>query len=97
MLRNPILPEAFDILRRAVEPGTNGKAQPTHNRRVEAERLVGMADGRAYSGGHKKAGSWLAQQLRDDGYSFAEAETALQSFRGRYPDYTTPTRKCGLP
>ena len=57
----------------------------THSRdRVAADRLIGRALEQA-AGGRNDAGFWLAAQLRDNGYSRAEAEAILSEFGSRVP------------
>jgi hypothetical protein len=54
--------------------------------RVDTERLIRMALDRVCHGGRNQAGFWLASQLRDNGYSFSEAEACMQSYRTLCPD-----------
>ena len=57
----------------------------THSRdRVAADCLIGRALEQA-AGGRNDAGFWLAAQLRDNGYSRAEAEAILSEFASRVP------------
>lgn len=72
------------------EQRTNGKphALPA-NGRVDAERLIHDALERAGSQGRNNCGLWLATQLRDNGYSQTEAESAMRDYRGRVSDTNT--------
>ena len=74
----------------AAEQRTNGKPHAMlANGRVESERLIRMALDRVGSEGRNNAGFWLAGQLRDNGYSQAEAEGAMRNYRGRVPAINT--------
>jgi putative DNA primase/helicase len=65
---------------------TNGRT-PAAGGRVDPERLVRSALARVgSSGGRNNSGMWLACQLRDNGYSQREAESAMRNYRGRAPD-----------
>jgi hypothetical protein len=69
-----------------IQPQTNRKVHTTYpNGRVDVERLIRMALDRMGSEGRNNAGFWLAAQLRDNGYSFMEAELAMRIYRDRCP------------
>ena len=66
---------------------TNGTRR-VHNGqcdRVDQERLVRMALDRVGADGRNNAGLWLACQLRDNGFSTAEAEHAMRDYHSRVP------------
>jgi len=68
----------------ADNPPNERKPRVTPNGRVPAERLVSQA--LEWAGeGRNKAGFWLATQLRDNGYSAAEAEQAILDYANRVP------------
>jgi len=54
------------------------------DRRPSAEQLIRMAIERV-GGGRNNAGTWLACQLRDNGYSTEDARAAMRQFRGCAP------------
>jgi hypothetical protein len=62
------------------------KQSPDHVRssRPSAEQLVRMALERV-GGGRNNTGTWLACQLRDNGYSSEDARAAMRQFRGGAP------------
>ena len=61
---------------------TSTNNQPNTSDRVAADLLIGLALEMA-PGGRNDAGFWLAVQLRDNGYSRAEAEVVLLKFVSR--------------
>jgi hypothetical protein len=52
---------------------------------VDSGRLVDMALDIASQSGRNNAGFWLCCQLRDNGYSFGDAEAAMRDYRSRAP------------
>ncbi len=60
-------------------PPASTNSQTNSRDRVAADRLIGRALVQA-AGGRNDAGFWLAAQLRDNGYSRAEAEAILSEF-----------------
>jgi len=70
------------------EQRTNGNGKPhaqPANGRVDTERLIRAALDRAGSEGRNNCELWLATQLRDNGYSYADAEGAMRNYRARVP------------
>jgi hypothetical protein len=67
------------------------QARPRHRsttsnkHRVSAELLVRKALGIVPRSGRNNSGFWLAAQLRDNGYSDGEAESAMRDYRSRVP------------
>jgi uncharacterized protein (DUF927 family) len=84
--------ELREYIRRFAERGT--EAQPSSTRtfskpeidRVSAGVLVGRALNFARLRGRNNSGMWLAMQLRDNGYSMAEAATVMSEYRSRTGD-----------
>ena len=74
-------------------------------RRPDAERLLGKALEMVPQSGRNNSGFWLACQLRDNGYSSEEAESAMRDYRCQVPSsntkgkreaYTEPEMKASL-
>jgi hypothetical protein len=90
-----IVPEPFDRLPqqlrdflRAPEPKPlviPAAPRPSAAGRVDSDRLVRKALEIVPSNGRNNAGFWLAQQLRDNGYSQAGAESVMRNYRSRVP------------
>jgi uncharacterized protein (DUF927 family) len=64
--------------------GANGQAA-----HVPPERLIKMALEQIPHTGRNSAGFWLACQLRDHGYSIADARSVLSEYRNRCPNTNT--------
>jgi Bifunctional DNA primase/polymerase, N-terminal/D5 N terminal like len=84
----PDLRDFLGLLRapRPPAPQSNGKSHVMlADGRVKAEHLIRMALDRVGADGRNNVGLWLACQLRDNGYSLADAEAAMQNYRSRCP------------
>jgi hypothetical protein len=68
--------------------GDNGSSS-SHARSVWSGRILELALHRVPDHGRNNAGFWLACQLRDNGYSSGEAETALSEYVTRVPVVNT--------
>jgi hypothetical protein len=53
--------------------------------RPDLEQIIRKALDMVTSSGRNNSGFWLACQLRDDGYSMQEAESAMYAYRSRVP------------
>ena len=94
-------PEPFDVLPQAVRDFLRDRSQHgrenvgrsidskplvvVSRNGVGTERLIGMALEIAGNSGRNNAGFWLACQLRDNGYSNADAASAMHLYRSRVP------------
>lgn len=70
--------EAANTLARTQHAAPGGRWSP--------DRLIAEALAKAGPGNRNHAGFWLACQLRDQGYSEAEAGKAMQDYAARVPD-----------
>jgi hypothetical protein len=88
-----VLPEdlrEFLGLTRASEPSPKGDGRESISaQHVEPERLVRMALERSSNDGRNNSGLWLACQLRDNGYSEAEAKSVMRAYSGRLSAFNT--------
>jgi P4 family phage/plasmid primase-like protien len=73
----------------ARRPKTGNVRQMPANGRVDSGKLVRAALDRVGREGRNDAGFWLAIQLRDNGYSQAEAEELIQRYATCVPDVNT--------
>ena len=75
---------------RVTETPLNGPLPSApENVRIPADRLVTKALDRIAGEGRNNAGFWLATQLRDNGYSRIEVETAVLGYASRCPATNT--------
>jgi hypothetical protein len=87
--------ELFDFLRNHSSRETVLRPAPTSLRlvkrgeRVDTERLISRALEIASRQGRNNGGIWLACQLRDNGYDFDEAASAISSYRSRVGEANT--------
>jgi Bifunctional DNA primase/polymerase, N-terminal len=94
-----LVPDAFDdapeevrIFLRNQSAKADTPPKPVRNQqpsggsgRVDTERLIGDALQIVSKRGRNDAGIWLACQLRDNGYSQGEAETAMRNYQSSTP------------
>jgi predicted P-loop ATPase len=68
----------------------NGRVrQPPEPERVDPKLLIRRALDQVATNGREVSGFWLAQQLRDNGYTKAEAHSEMRNYRSRTPDTNT--------
>jgi hypothetical protein len=74
-----------------LQEGPNGAGirQPYAAARVDPELLIGRALDQVATNGREVSGFWLAQQLRDNGYSKTEAHSCMRNYRSRTPNTNT--------